>query len=44
MDNVSEGFIERAFDDQSIGKFADLSIADDVFIQTGSMLLLLHHQ
>jgi hypothetical protein len=37
MENVSEDFIERAFADASIGKFAHLSIADDVFIQAGSM-------
>jgi hypothetical protein len=36
MENVTEDFIERAFADASIGKFAHLSIADDVFIQAGS--------
>jgi hypothetical protein len=37
IENVSEDFIERAFTDASIGKFAHLFIADDVFIQAGSM-------
>jgi hypothetical protein len=36
IENVSEGFIERAFDDGSIGQFAHLCISDDVFIQAGS--------
>jgi hypothetical protein len=36
MENVSEDFIERVFAEASIGKFAHLSISEDVFIQAGS--------
>lgn len=36
VENVSEDFIERAFDDGSIGRFAHLWRSDDVFIQAGS--------
>src|SRR6266436_5525864 len=36
MDNASEGLIERAFDNNQIGMYAQLWISDDVFIQAGS--------
>jgi hypothetical protein len=36
MDDVSEDFIERTFDQKTLGGFAQLSISDEVFLQGGS--------
>jgi hypothetical protein len=33
-DDVSEDFIERAFDQKALGGFAQLSVSDEVFLQT----------